>query len=49
MFQHPDGRMGVGYRTGRFLEQRAMENSGLDIVALSERTPDEIWAWAEVE
>lgn len=49
MFQHPDGRMGVGYRTGRFLVQRAMENSGLDIVALSERTPDEIWAWAEVE
>ncbi|MBO6728934.1 MAG: hypothetical protein JJ884_10130 [Maricaulis sp.] len=49
MFQHPDGRMGVGYRTGRFLVQRAMENSGLDIVALSEQTPDEIWAWAEVE
>lgn len=49
MFQHPDGRMGVGYRTGRFLVQRALENSGLDIVQLSERTPEEIWALAEVQ
>lgn len=49
MFQHPDGRLGVGYRTGRFLIMRAMANSGLDIMQLSERTPDEIWALAEIE
>jgi len=49
MFQHPDGRMAVGYRTGRFLVQRALARSGLDIVALSELTPDEIWELAAVE
>ena len=46
MFTHPDGRDGVGYRTGRFIVQQAMENSGHDAVALTSATPEEIWAMA---
>ncbi len=46
MFAHPDGREGIGYRTGRFIVQQAMERSGQDAVALTEATPEEIWALA---
>ncbi|WP_203293441.1 DUF2268 domain-containing putative Zn-dependent protease [Maricaulis parjimensis] len=48
MFAHPDGREGVGYRTGRYVVQQAMENSGQDAVALTEATPEEIWAMARL-
>lgn len=43
MFEHPDGRTAVGYRSGSYLVRRAMEESGLSIVELTDRTPDEIW------
>lgn len=46
MFDHPDGRKAVGYRTGNFIVRRAMANSGLDIVELTEKSPDEIWELA---
>lgn len=43
MFAHPDGREAIGYRTGAYLVRRAMVRSGLSIVELTRRTPDEIW------
>ncbi|AKS43011.1 hypothetical protein WM2015_2653 [Wenzhouxiangella marina] len=46
MFSHPDGREAIGYRTGRWAVRQAMARSGLDIVALTERTPDAIWRLA---
>ena len=46
MFAHPDGREGVGYRTGRYIVQQAMDQSGQDAIALTEATPEEIWAMA---
>ncbi|MDF0705791.1 DUF2268 domain-containing putative Zn-dependent protease [Flagellimonas okinawensis] len=46
MFQHPDGRLAVGYRTGNFLIRKAMSESGKDILELSELTPDEIYQLA---
>jgi uncharacterized protein YjaZ len=46
MFAHPDGRDGVGYRTGRFIVQQAMEFSGRDAIALTDATPEEVWALA---
>ena len=42
MFEHPDGRKAIGYRTGRYLVHRAMANSGTSVLALSELSPDEI-------
>lgn len=35
MFQHPDGRIGIGYKAGNFIIRRAMANSGKDILELS--------------
>ena len=35
MFQHPDGREAIGYRTGVWLVKKAMENSGKDVLELS--------------
>lgn len=46
MFAHPDGREAVGYRTGRWVVRRAMARSGLDIIALSDLTPETIWRLA---
>jgi hypothetical protein len=46
MFQHPDGRQAVGYRTGNYLIRKAMTNSGKDVLELSELTPDEIYKLA---
>lgn len=46
MFDHPDGREAVGYRTGAWLVRQAMANSGLGILELAERSPDEIWRLA---
>ena len=46
MFSHPDGREAVGYRTGAELVRRAMAESGLSIIELTERSPQEIWELA---
>lgn len=46
MFLHPDGREAIGYRTGRWVVRRAMERSGLNIVALTKLTPAAIWQLA---
>ena len=42
MFEHPDGRQAIGYRTGRYIIHQAMANSGKTILQLSELSPDEI-------
>ncbi|WAT17360.1 DUF2268 domain-containing putative Zn-dependent protease [Aurantiacibacter sp. MUD11] len=46
MFLHPDGRVAIGYRTGRWVVRRAMERSGLDITELTRLTPATIWQLA---
>ena len=43
MFEHPDGRQSIGYRTGNYIIRKAMENSGKSVLELSKNTPDEIW------
>ncbi|WP_242094123.1 DUF2268 domain-containing putative Zn-dependent protease [Aestuariivivens sediminicola] len=35
MFQHPDGRIGIGYKAGNFIVREAMANSNKDILELS--------------
>ena len=45
-FQHPDGRLAVGYRTGNYLIRKAMAKSGKDVLELSKHTPDEIYKMA---
>lgn len=47
MFQHPDGRTSIGYRVGRYVVHQAMHNSGKDVLALSELSPDEILELAQ--
>ena len=42
MFEHPDGRSAIGYRSGNFLVRKAMEKTGENIITLSKRTPEEI-------
>ncbi len=42
MFEHPDGRLAIGYRTGNFLIRKAIAKSGKNIIELSENTPDQI-------
>ena len=42
MFEHPDGRTSIGYRVGRHIVHQAMRNSGNDVLALGELSPDEI-------
>ena len=42
MGEHPDGRTYIGYRTGNFLVRRAMNNSGKNILEISNLMPDEI-------
>ncbi|WP_440957294.1 DUF2268 domain-containing putative Zn-dependent protease [Oceanicaulis sp. LC35] len=49
MFAHPDGREAIGYRTGAELVRQAMAHSGLGIVEISARSPDEIWRMAGFE
>lgn len=44
MNDHPDGRIAVGYRTGRYVVHEAMARSGLGIVELSTLSPEEILA-----
>ncbi len=42
MFEHPDGRTSIGYRTGNYVIKKAMEKSGKNILALSNLAPNEI-------
>ncbi len=42
MFQHPDGRTSIGYRTGNYLVRQAMEHTGSGILELGRLTPGEI-------
>ena len=46
MFQHPDGREAIGYRTGNFIVRKAMLNSKKSILSLGKYTPEEIWEMA---
>ena len=46
MGEHPDGRTYIGYRTGNFLVRRAMNNSGKNILELSNLMPNEIIKFA---
>ncbi len=46
MFEHPDGRQSIGYRTGNYIIRKAMANSGKSVIELSKNTPDEIWEMA---
>lgn len=39
---HPDGRSVIGYRIGRYVVHKAMENTGKDIIELTEMSPQEI-------
>lgn len=42
MNDHPDGRIAVGYRTGRYVVHEAMARSGLGILELSRLAPERI-------
>ena len=42
MFEHPDGRTSIGYRTGNYLTRKAMANSKKNIIELSRLMPNEI-------
>lgn len=46
MFQHPDGRIGIGYKTGNFIVRKAMAKSGRNILELSKLSPKKIWKLA---
>lgn len=46
MFLHPDGRIAVGYRAGAYLIEKAMENSGKDILELSKYSVKELYRLA---
>lgn len=48
-FSHPDGRRWIGYKTGTWLVDRAVQRSGKTVVELSGRTADEIIDLANVE
>ena len=42
MYLHPDGRIGIGYKAGNFIVRKAMDNSGKNILELSELSPKKI-------
>lgn len=42
MFEHPDGRQSIGYRTGNYLIRKTMAKTGKNVLELSQHTPDEI-------
>lgn len=46
MFEHPDGRMAIGYRTGNYLIRKAMANTDLNILELSKLSPEKIFELA---
>lgn len=39
---HPDGRQGIGYRSGNYLIRKAMNKSGKNILEMSKLQPEEI-------
>ncbi|WKK80716.2 DUF2268 domain-containing putative Zn-dependent protease [Marivirga arenosa] len=43
MFQHPDGRTSIGYRTGNYLIKKAMASSNKSIIELSELSINEVY------
>ncbi|NER13608.1 hypothetical protein GWK08_09180 [Leptobacterium flavescens] len=49
MFDHPDGRQAIGYKTGRYIIHQALKNTGKSILELSEYSPDKIWELAKVK
>lgn len=49
MFDHPDGREAIGYRTGTWLVRLAMANTGLTLLEMAEHSPAEIWRMAGFE
>ncbi|WP_371185839.1 DUF2268 domain-containing putative Zn-dependent protease [Thalassotalea maritima] len=46
MFQHPDGRQAIGYRTGAWIVKKAMATSGKGIVELTQMSVKDIYALA---
>ncbi|MGB5319371.1 DUF2268 domain-containing putative Zn-dependent protease [Eudoraea sp.] len=42
MGEHPDGRTYIGYRTGNYLIHKTIEKSKMNILELSELSPEEI-------
>ena len=46
MNEHPDGRIAVGYRTGRYVVHQALRRSGRSILELSELSPAQVLALA---
>jgi len=46
MNEHPDGRIAMGYRTGRYVVHEAMRRSGRSILELSQLSPEEVLALA---
>ncbi|MBT8205414.1 MAG: DUF2268 domain-containing protein [Eudoraea sp.] len=42
MFEHPDGRRAIGYRTGNYLIRKAIATSGMDILELSSKSPENL-------
>jgi hypothetical protein len=48
MVQHPDGRLAIGYRIGRYIVHSAIANSGKNILELSRLTPQAILELAAV-
>lgn len=48
MFQHPDGRRWIGYRTGTWIAERAVTRSGRSAAELAAVPTDEILALAGV-
>lgn len=46
MNMHPDGRLGVGYKSGHYVIREALKNSKKTILELSELTPEEILKFA---
>ena len=46
MFQHPDGRQAIGYRTGAWIVKKAMAASGNGIIELTQMSVNDIYALA---
>ena len=46
MFEHPDGRRAIGYKAGNYIVSKAISNSGLDILELSELSVEKIYEHA---
>ncbi|MBL4905482.1 MAG: hypothetical protein JKZ00_05640 [Flavobacteriaceae bacterium] len=49
MFEHPDGRTAIGYRTGNYIITKVMEKSKKSILELSKLSPKEIYKLAGYE